>query len=440
METKMKRGRLLYIIEAAVEYLISILVVGQFLTTLTNELGLSDSLTGILSSIISLGCMFQLISMAFRRTTVKRFVVVMSILNQLFFLFLYVVPIVPLPSTAKIVLFVVFILTAYLIYNIAHPKKIAWLMGLVPDSRRGKFTAVKEIVSLIVGSTFSFSMGMVFDHFTEKGETRTALIIGAITIFVLMVWHTLTLLLTVEKKPEESDENALAAPKRVPLKESFLSLIKNKKMRKVIALFMFYNIAHYAVNPFLYTFQRNDLEFSQTLVALLGVLGSVARIAVSWLWGLYADRTSFAAMMEKCIIIMGVAYLFVAAVTPYSHPIVSIVLVALYYIFHSIAMGGTNSALINLVFDYVPHETRADSLAICQAIAGVVGFLSTLGFSAVLAVIQGNGLSIFGFQIYAQQLLAVVAILLFVATALYIRFALLKKNKKQLIETTNTKE
>lgn len=43
----LKRGQLMYLFEAALEYLISILVASSFLATLTKELGFSDSLTGI---------------------------------------------------------------------------------------------------------------------------------------------------------------------------------------------------------------------------------------------------------------------------------------------------------------------------------------------------------------------------------------------------------
>ena len=57
-----KRSRLLYIIEAALEYFISITVTGAYLATLTNSLGFSDSLTGILTSFVSLGCGFQIIA------------------------------------------------------------------------------------------------------------------------------------------------------------------------------------------------------------------------------------------------------------------------------------------------------------------------------------------------------------------------------------------
>ena len=96
MEKELNRSRKLYIAEAALEYLIAILVAGSYLATLTKQLGMSDGLTGILSSVISLGCLFQLLSMIFRKQTVKRFVVVLSLLNQVLFMLLYAVPLFPI--------------------------------------------------------------------------------------------------------------------------------------------------------------------------------------------------------------------------------------------------------------------------------------------------------------------------------------------------------
>ena len=85
----LKRSRLMYILQAGFEYLISILVAGTFLAKITSELGISDNLTGIISSIISLGQMFQLGSMLIKRPKCKGFVAVFSVLNQLLFLLLY---------------------------------------------------------------------------------------------------------------------------------------------------------------------------------------------------------------------------------------------------------------------------------------------------------------------------------------------------------------
>ena len=84
-EKALKRSQIMYIIQAALEYFISIMVTGSFLATITKELGFSDSLTGILSSLVSLGCLFQLFSLSIRKTKVKRFVIIFSIINQLIF-------------------------------------------------------------------------------------------------------------------------------------------------------------------------------------------------------------------------------------------------------------------------------------------------------------------------------------------------------------------
>ena len=95
----------MYILEAAIEYFISILVAGAYLANLTSAIGMSDALTGVLSSIISLGCVFQLIAIFLRRERVKGMVIGLSILNQLLFTFLYAVPLIPLSAGVKTAVF-----------------------------------------------------------------------------------------------------------------------------------------------------------------------------------------------------------------------------------------------------------------------------------------------------------------------------------------------
>ena len=80
-----KREQKLYIAQAAAEYLIALLVEGTYLARLTSALGISDAVSGILHSVISLGNLFGLLSVLYRGQKVKRFVVVMSAANQLLF-------------------------------------------------------------------------------------------------------------------------------------------------------------------------------------------------------------------------------------------------------------------------------------------------------------------------------------------------------------------
>jgi len=416
----LKRSKNMYIFQAALEYFISILVTGSYLATLTKELGFSDSLTGILSSFISLGCLFQLLSLSLRRKKVKNVVTVFSILNQLLFMLLYVIPLTNFEKQTKIILFIILIFSAYLIYNFVHPKKINWLMSLVEDNHRGSFTANKEIVSLVSGMIFTFGMGAVVDYFSETGKIHLAFVFSVIVIFVLMVLHSLTMIFAIEKKMPQRSKN------------SFLStlneLIKNKNLIKVSIIFILYYIATYVSTPFYGTYQIGELGLDLKFVSLAVMSGSVSRILFSKFWGRYADKNTFVGMIEKCFVFLGLSQLCIIFAVPSTGKIMLIT----YNILHGIALGGINSALINLIFDYVPIEKRADSLAITQAISGLTGFLTTLCISPLVSYIQNNNNSILGLSIYAQQFVSIIALAFTIFSIFYTRCVFIKNAKLKI--------
>jgi len=407
-EKILKRGRLMYILEATFEYLISILVAGSFLATLTEELGFSDSLTGILSSVISLGCMFQLFSMLIRKSAFKRFVIIMSILNQLLFMLLYVIPLSSGGKTFKTVIFVIAIIAAYLIYNIAHPKKINWLMSLVDDHHRGVFTANKEIVSLLCGMVFSFLMGALVDYFAEKGEIKTAFILSAIVMLVITVLHTVTMLLT----PEKTLENV----KRKNVFKAFSKVLRNKKVLMVTAVFILYNVATYSTTPFYGAYKVDSLGFTMTFNSILTVGYSIIRSVVSRPMGRFADRRSFASMMTLCFVILS-ASLFVNIFTVPSN---GRIMFTMYYILYAVAMAGINSGVINLLYDYVPHEKRTASFAFQNTVSGLAGFGTTWLVSRIVEYIQQSGNMLFGINIYAQQAVSAIGFLFSIAGIMYL--------------------
>ncbi len=413
----LQRGRAMYVLEAAFEYLISILVAGSFLATLTTSLGFSDSLTGVLSSVISLGCLFELISFTIRKTRVKGFIIALSLTNQLLFMLLYVVPVTNFTRQTKIAVFVALIFSAYILYNFAHPKKINWLMSLVEDKHRGRFTAGKEIVSLISGMLFTFFMGSLIDDFKERGELRVAFILSAAVIFILMVLHTVSMFLTPEREVPED--------KKISILQSIREVFRDKNVLKVTLVFVLYHIGNHVSHPFMGTYQINELGFSLQFVSLLSILSSVVQIAASVFLGRYADKNSFAKMIEKCFIALVLANVCIAFAIPSNGK----VMFALHYALHGFAMGGISSALINLIFDYVPSEKRADSLAVSQAAAGLAGFLTTLAVSPLVSHIQARGNTFLGFNLYAQQVVSIISVILILAVIVYVRKVLIKGNK-----------
>ncbi len=416
MEISDKRslGRKMYIIEAAAEYLISILVTGSFLATITKELGFSDSLTGILSSVISLGCLFQLLSMAFHPRRSKRFVIILSVVNQLLFSILYLIPLTALAQGTKTALFVAAVFTAYLVYYIAHPKKITWMMSMVDERSRGRFTSLKEAVSLLAGMIFSYGMGVVVDAFSASGNLSGAFLIciGAIAVFTVV--HTLSMVFTVDQQSEH--------PAKTDLKESIRQTFGDKKLLGVIVLFVLYNVSNYASRPFYGAYQINELGFGLQFISVLSIASSLLRIAASIFWGRYADRTSFLNMMGKCLLFVLLSDVCVMFAVPSNGR----VMFMLYYLLTGIAQGGINSALMNIIFDCVPHERRSDSLAVCQAVSGVIGFVTTLAVSPLVSLIQSSGNSFMGLSVYAQQVTAAISFVFIALTLLYVRRPRLK--------------
>ena len=421
-----KFSRFMYILEAAFEYLIALLVSGKFLAKLTNNIGLSDGVTGVLSAFASLGCGFQIFSIFLSgKKRVKRWVSVLHSINQLFFALLYVVPVVPVSKTVKTVAFVAFLLIAHVINNIVNSPKINWFMSLVEDKKRGAFTANKEIVSLIGGATFSFLMGSVIDYFESINNINGAFVFSAITVFVLAILHTATLLFSKEKETEGKE--------KTPLKPLLKELVRDKNLFKIILVSVFWNVAHYVATPFFGSYQEKELAFSDSFYALIIAIGSFARAVFSRPLGKYADKYSFRKMLNVCFWVEVVAFFVGAFITPSNGK----VMYTLYYVLYLIGMAGINSGAINLIYDYVETDKRMAAFALKNAFAGFAGFFTTLAVSPLIGYIQGKGNRFLGLNVYAQQITSSFACVLVILLIVYLNTVVKKIRRPQEINSVD---
>ena len=405
----------LYIVQAAVEYHINLLVTGSFLAALTSALGMSDALTGVLSSVISLGCVFQLVSLLLRPRTARPFVAVCSVCNQLLFAGLFLIPFLPLGTRGRIALFVIEILAAYFLYNIAHPQKVSWLMGWVADGTRGVFTANMQIVSLLSGMAFSLIMGAVCDHFREKSQENTAFVLCAAVISLWMAVHTALLRgVTDRQLTYESGGGVL---------RRFWIVLREKKVRRITLLYVLWHAANYAAMPFYGTYQIKELGFSLTMVSLLAVLGSFARALVSRAWGRYGDRRSFPVMVRLGFLLAAAAF----GVCAFAAPGRGLIPFAVYNVLYAVSVGAIEIGRNNLIFDAVPQELRSDAVALSQSLCGLAGFAATAVCSVAVSAVQRGGNLVLGLPLYAQQLMSVMAALLALAAAGYVQMVLIQK-------------
>ena len=415
-----KTSRILYILEATFEYFISMLVMGAYLAKITSSIGISDTLTGILTSFVSLGCGFQIIAIFLaNKRPVKRWVTILHSINQLAFALIYLVPFIKLTKVAKIVLFIAFLLIGHIINNVVNSSKINWFMSLVDDNKRGCFTANKEMVSLIGGMVFSFAMGAIIDHFEAIGNQNGVFIVCGLSVFGLMLLHSATLILSKEKPVEEKE--------KISNKQLLCELIKDKNLFKVILISVLWNVVNYSSTPFYGSYQIKELGFTMTFVSILSAAYAVVRTVFSKPMGKFADKYSFAKMLNICFIIMLVGF----GINMFTVPENGKILYTIYYMLNAVAMAGINSATINLIYDYVDKENRIGALALKSTFAGFAGFFTTLIVSPLVSYIQENGNSFLGLNVYAQQVVSAIAVVLLSVLLVYLNLVVGKIEKKK---------
>lgn len=412
MRDKYCASRIFYLIEAALEYFIAIMVGDSYLAKISSDLGASTALTGVLYSFVSLGCAFQILAVLLvGKTPVKRWITPLHIVNQIAFMLVWATPLFKAPATLKIVFFVVLLLFGQIISNIVMPAKINWFMSLVADGERGSFTATKEILSLMGGMVFSLVMGNVVDRFEAAGNMRGAFITISVTLGVLTLLHTLTLVFSREKPTEATHTRVF---------DNIKGLARDKSLFRVIGVTVLWYIVNYITTPFYGSYRIGELGFSMTFCAVLTMMYSVVRSLCSRPLGRYADRHGFTGMLLICFLIQGAAL----AVNVFTVPANGKILYTTFYLLNAIAMAGINSAQINLIYDYVEPDKRTSALALSNAIAGVAGFLATLAVTPLVGYIQQNGNRIFGINLYAQQFLSALGVLGIAGILVYILLVL----------------
>lgn len=409
------RTRRAYIVEALLEYMIALLVADAFLAAILKQIGVSDAVTGVVSSFLSFACVAQLFSSSIVKPgqPVRKIILILNLVNQLMFAFLYMTPFLPIPQSVKVGMFVVLILGANLLLNATLPSKYQWLNSFVHPGERGRFTARKEIVSLIGGMLFTLAMGCLVDHFKAIGREQTGFILCGVTLFVVAIAHLVSLLLCSDATLDPS------AAQKTSLTATFRLIAKNGTVRRLLIIDILWKIAFYISTPYYGTYLIGELGFSLTFVSVLHIAYSLMRAVFSPWFGRIGDRRGWAHLLTLGLIIVAAGYFVNAFTTPARR-----YLYLAYYTLYAISMAGINTSLYNMNYDYLDETVFSDALGARNAISGVIGFLASLLGSTIVGAIQSAGNQLWGIPVYAQQVNSLLAFAVILALLLYMRIVI----------------
>lgn len=196
-----KRNRILYIIEAALEYFVSIAVSGAYLAYLATAIGISDALTGVLTSFVSHGCGFQILAVLLEGN-IKRNVTILHLINEAAFTLLYVTPFFPASSTAKTVIFTALMLIGFALNNVTNPPKT----DRVGEDERVAALAIKATAGGLIGFLTTLALSPLVAYIQTRGLTIFGVNIYAqqVTSFIGLVFAVIPVVLDVISRFERA--------------------------------------------------------------------------------------------------------------------------------------------------------------------------------------------------------------------------------------------
>ena len=414
-----KRSRKAYMAQCTFEYFISLLVADAFLAKLLKHIGISDALTGIISSFITLAFIIQLCSIFVVKLKVstKKLVIVSDTISIVFFMLLYFIPFLPESMNAlKPALIVIGVLIAYagkyLILSIAFK----WGNSFVAPGGRAIFSAKKEIVSLASGIIFTLVIGAVVDHFESVKNVEGGFLFIASVMLVVNILNFISYLLI--SKEDESMHEADSIPMRIVFKET----MGNKNFRNIVYLTILFDCARYVLVGYMGLF-KNELLPSLFFVQAINMLGNFARMFVSVPFGRYSDKKSFAKGFELGLWILAISYICIIFTTDESWW-----LIIGYTIVSAVSTAGTNANSFNITYNYVSSAYITQAMAFKNSIGGICGFIATLFASRIVNLADANNyINIFGINLYSQQILATIGLVLIGIAILFLRIKIAKQ-------------
>lgn len=411
-----KRSRNAYSAQCAFEHLISLIVTDAYLAKLLTDIGLSDAFIGIISSFVTGAFLFQIVTLfaISRIKNVKRTAIIFSTASQLLFTCLYFIPFIPVSSGVRAVLVTAGILLAYFCNYFITSVIYKWGNSFVDPSKRGSFSAGKEMISLIVGMVFTLAVGMMIDKYEDIGDIHGGFLFIAFSGIVLSICNFVCLMLVKRNDGAVRTETSTV--------KAIKSVLGNGSFRNVIVLTAIWNAGLYLTLGFLGTYKIKELGMTVGTVQIINIVSSLCRVFASKPLGKYTDRRTFAKGIELAMCIAAAAFLINAFASPKTYFLI-IVFTVLYYV----STAGTNQNFLNIVYSYVPDEYFVHATAIKGCVGGIVGFLSSIVGSRILSAFQNGTVTLFGTQIYGQQFLSLVSFVLILAAILFTRFVIEKQ-------------
>ena len=386
-------------------------VFGSIFILFLNELGLDKTKIGFLLSLFPFcGVLALFVAPAIARRGFKRTFITFFGIRKGIIAFLLLTPWI----VSKFGISVAFKWVTCIIFIFAICRAIAetavypWYQEIIPDSIRGKFGSVVNILATITGMASLGLAGHIIGKGSGLGRFMIVIAIGVVAGIIGVVC-------------------SFFIPGGAPIKEGEK---KSDWLRKIRRLFQDKNyllflaglglvtVAIAGIVPFIPLFMKEQVGLSPRNIILLGVWGTLGNVLSNFLWGWSADRYGSKPVMQTglwLVLFLPVAWLLIPRHSALSYPVAVIIS----FLFGLSIVGWTKGWGRYFYVTAVPKEKKTEYMAIFYAWLGIVGGGSILLFGRLIDIFKGIQGKIFMFTIDAYTPLFTISFLL-VAIALMV--------------------
>ena len=417
-----KHSRLAYIGHCTFEYFVALLVTDAYLANLLSNMGISDGLIGIISSLVAFAFLLKLGSLYVMQkiSNVKKTCVIFHISHQVIFMLMYLIPFLNVSTQVKSFLVTVAIISAYCCNYVVMSVIFKWGNSYVNPECRAEFSAIKEMVSLITGMIFTLIIGQIIDRYAAIGNIMGGFLFISVAIFVLGLCNLICLL----KIKNGMGDGEVIKPNETPIKDVIKHIFKNKSYRSICSFTIMWDVAKYMLIGYIGIYKTKNLLLTVGTVQIINIFSNICRFLLSKPIGKFSDKHSYAKGIELGAYIMIASFFLLIFCTEKTWW-----LIIIHSVLYNVSYAGTNQNFYNIMYDYVESKYFVQATAIRSAIGGLCGFLTSIIASKILSDVQANGNTFLGIPMYGQQLLAVIATVLGIISILYLHFKVANQKK-----------
>jgi len=364
---------------------------GAFFVLFMSEMGLSKGQIGFISSLLPFAGILALVSgPAAARWGYRRVFLIAWGLRKIVMATLVLAPLVlatwGLPATFAYVsvVFALFSIGRAFAETALNP----WTLEYIPDSIRGKYQAVSNILATLSAGVAvaigSYVIGRV------AGLARFQIIVSVGMLCAALAW------VMASRLPGGAPVHQSGG--RPPSWRQVLAVANDPDLRRYLAGFALYTFGYVPAASFLPLFMKDLVGLSEQQVVLLQNGALVGALLSGYVWGWLADRYGgklvwLAGILLRCAAAIG--WLLMPRYAPASLGIAFAIAIFDGVANSSLAIGSTRLLYISIV----PRAQKTEYLALHYAFAGIVGGIAPLAAGMLLDQLKGLSGRLLFFQL-----------------------------------------